>query len=92
MAKIGLCQPAHRNLAASDVWAKSSEIPLNKKMLNSAVKYIEFDPFISTWNYINSVIIRQNIELLFINKAELEPTVKKIHDGINEQIKKSKEK
>ncbi len=88
LAKIGLAQPADKNLAASKVWAKSKEKPLNKKMLNIAAKYIIFDPFSLKWNYINRSIIMMKMDLVFLNKAKLIPTVNKVTKEVNKELNK----
>jgi multiple sugar transport system substrate-binding protein len=48
-AETGLAQPALINLAKGEYWAKSKEKPLNKGMLNDAVKYTVYEPFIPSW-------------------------------------------
>lgn len=92
LAKIGLAQPADRKLAASKVWAKSKEQPLNKKMLNKAVQHIIFDPFSSKWNYINRNIIMMKMDLVFLNKAKIKPTMKVITKEINKIFKEEQSK
>ncbi len=49
LAKTGLAQPANRKIAEGIYWAKSPEKPLNKGMLNKAVKYGIFEPFNENW-------------------------------------------
>ncbi|MBU1078365.1 MAG: sugar ABC transporter substrate-binding protein [Spirochaetes bacterium] len=87
LAKIGLAQPADRKLAATDVWAKSKEKPLNKKMLNEAAELIIFDPFTPKWNYINRNIIMMKMDLVFLNKKKLKPTVEDIAKEVNKVLK-----
>lgn len=49
LAKNGLAQPAIIEIAESEYWAKSAEKPLNKGILNKAVKFGIFEPFNERW-------------------------------------------
>ncbi len=84
LAKIGLAQPASRSLAESDVWAKSSEKPANKKMLNKAVNYIIFDPFTPKWSFIQKNIISIELDPVFTGKKPLRPALNKVTKEIND--------
>lgn len=87
LAKIGLAQPASRTLAASKVWARSKEKPLNKKMLNDAVKHIKFDPFSPKWNELSKTVITQKLDLVFFNKSKIKPVIKEITKEVNKKLK-----
>lgn len=71
MADTGLAQPAKISLARGEHWAGSPDKPLNKKMLDEATKYIQFEPFHEKWPEINREIIQPNLDYYFVNKKEL---------------------
>lgn len=88
LAKIVLAQPASKKMAESDVWAKSDKKPLNKGMLNKAVKYITFDPFTSQWSFINSNIINIKLSPVFLGEKTVREVVPLMIPEINEQLNK----
>lgn len=75
MAEEGLAQPANRVIAESSAWALSENPPQNKKMLNKAVKYVEYFPFHENWRRINDSIIGPEFDLMFNGKVSPEEAV-----------------
>ncbi len=78
MAKTGLAQPAIRSLANSEHFSENGELPLNKRMLDEATKYVNYDPFHANWSKANSTIIGMNMELFFRNEISLDEALKRI--------------
>ncbi len=68
LAKGGLAQPANRRIAEGEYWAKSKEKPLNKKMLNEAVKYAVYEPFHPKWQEAQDKYLREALDDLFNNE------------------------
>lgn len=81
MAEAGLAQPANQLIANGSHWAGSPKPPLNKKMLNEAVKYIVYEPFHLKWREANDKLLSPQLDLM--NKALL--PVKK---GLDEVVPK----
>lgn len=88
LARIGLAQPADRKLASSKAWALSKEKPLNKKMLNEAVKYVRFDPFSPHWNYITKSIMSIKLDPVFLGQEKLRPVLETITKDIDRELAK----
>ena len=78
MAKTGLAQPAIRNLVLGVNFNENGKKPLNKRMLDGAVKYINFDPFHPKWTGFNNNVIGMNLDLYFRNQTTLDEALKKI--------------
>ena len=63
LAATGCFQPAIVSLAESEeVWLHCPPKPRNKKILNEAVKYAIYDPFVYNWSGIQSSIIRPEFD------------------------------
>ena len=65
LAQTGLTQPANRRIAEGSAFALSSEPPANKAMLNRAVQYARYEPFISEWREILELQILPELDLVF---------------------------
>ncbi len=84
LAQTGLAQPALIKLAYGKFWAlDTSSPPANKKMLNKAVKYIIFNPFIPEWGEIEQTIITPRVDLIVRNKIDVEKAMNEMTEEIN---------
>lgn len=90
LAESGLAQPANRRIAEGEHWAGSTKLPLNKKMLNEAVKYVVYDPFHSKWREARDLYINPEFDLVFNGLKSPRDAVNKIVPKINELFKKGK--
>ena len=72
LADRGLAQPARIAVSQGEHWAKNSDPPANKGMLNEAVKYIVFDPFHPRWREIQDKYLVPALELVFTGKKTAE--------------------
>lgn len=68
LADRGLAQPARMAVSQGAHWAKNSDPPANKGMLNEAVKHIVFDPFHPRWREIQDKYLVPALELVFTGK------------------------
>jgi len=57
---------------------ENGEKPDNTRMLDEAVKYINFDPFHPDWYKFNNTYVGNNLELYFRNQASLDEALRKI--------------
>jgi multiple sugar transport system substrate-binding protein len=83
LAKRGLAQPSLQAVAQGENWALSPLPPLNKKMLNSAVDYIVFDPFHPKWREIEAKFIIPEFDLLKAGKKTAAEATNAIASKIN---------
>lgn len=83
LAKTGLAQPANRRIAEGKYWAKSTEKPLNKKMLNEAVKYAIYEPFHPKWQEAQDKYLREALDMLFDKKITPQQFAKEVVPEIN---------
>lgn len=79
-AETGLLQPSMKSLVRSPYFNESEEKPLNKRMLDKAVQYINFDPFHPNWPQFNNTVVGMNMELYFRNQVSLDEALRKIDD------------
>ncbi|MDD5067720.1 MAG: extracellular solute-binding protein, partial [bacterium] len=68
LARGGLAQPANMRIAGGEYWAKSPEKPLNKKMLNEAVRYTMYEPFNPLWQEAQSKYLGSALDMFFNNE------------------------
>ncbi|MBM3254427.1 MAG: extracellular solute-binding protein, partial [Candidatus Omnitrophica bacterium] len=87
LAEGGLAQPAIRDISEGEHWARSPKKPLNKKMLNEAVKYVTYEPFHPGWREIQDLYIGQEFDLVFNGTERVEDAVGKILPKINELLR-----
>jgi multiple sugar transport system substrate-binding protein len=90
LAEYGLAQPALIKLAYGDSWAKDKHPPLNKGMLNEAVKYIVYRPFLPNWNEIDQKFIGPNLDSIFNNNANIQKTMEIIVRDVDAELKKTR--
>ncbi|MSR77380.1 MAG: sugar ABC transporter substrate-binding protein [Candidatus Omnitrophica bacterium] len=83
LAKRGLAQPSRIEVAQSDSWAKNTDPPANKQMLNQAVNFVTFSPFHPKWREINDKYIAPQLDLVFNGKQTAQEAVQKIAPHIN---------
>jgi ABC-type glycerol-3-phosphate transport system substrate-binding protein len=89
LARRGLAQPARRQVAEGTAFARNTDPPANKKMLNQAVEDVVYDPFHPKWREIEAKIISPELELLFNGKEDAEEAVQKMVPQVNEFLKSS---
>ena len=65
LAKTGLTQPALKNVAEGEAFARNALPPLNKGMMNEAVKYEVYEPFIAEWRELFDRYIGPELDLVF---------------------------
>ena len=65
LAKTGLTQPANRLIAEGPAFALDPSPPANKAMLNRAVQYVVYEPFIQEWREIFELQMLPELDLIF---------------------------
>ena len=90
LAESGLAQPANKKIAEGEHFAGSNKPPLNKKMLNEAVKYCVYDPFNSKWREIRDLYIYPEFDLMFNGLKSVKEAVDAIVPKANELLKEGK--
>lgn len=88
LAEAGLAQPALRDIARGKAWAQNNDLPRNKKMLNEAVKYAVYGPFIAQWKEIEQRYIDPELELAFRGNKTIEEAVQNIVFQANKLLMK----
>jgi ABC-type glycerol-3-phosphate transport system substrate-binding protein len=83
LADTGLAQPANRKIAEGIHFAQGSAAPLNKGMLNEAVKYVVYDPFHIRWREAQDKYITPKLDLINSGKISVEEGFKKIVPRVN---------
>ncbi len=83
LADSGLAQPANRNIAESEHFARDDKLPRNKKMLNAAVGFVTYDPFHPRWREINELYIVPEFDLVFNGQRTVREAISKIVPDIN---------
>jgi len=83
MTDTGLTQPAIIPIAEGPHFAQSPEKPLNKKMLNEAVKYVMFEPFHTKWREVKELYIIPKLDLIFTGKTTAQDAIAKIAKPAN---------
>ena len=86
LARRGLAQPALRSIAEGPDWAGSAEPPLNKGMLNEAVKDVTYDPFHPAWREAKGLYIDQELDLILNGKETVEEGVSKFIGEVNKLL------
>ncbi|HPN66059.1 MAG TPA: sugar ABC transporter substrate-binding protein [Candidatus Omnitrophota bacterium] len=84
LAESGLAQPANKKIAEGEHFALSSNVPLNKKMLNEAVKMTVYDPFHAKWREIRDLYIYPEFDLMFNGLKPVKDAVDAIVPKANE--------
>lgn len=88
LAETGLAQPAIMSIAMSNLWANDGKVPYNKKMLDSAMKYVIYDPFTPVWREAKEMYIIPELDLLFGGKKTAEQAVAAFINKVNALIKR----
>jgi ABC-type glycerol-3-phosphate transport system substrate-binding protein len=91
LAETGLAQPANRKIAEGPYWAGSNKKPLNKGMLNEAVKYVTYDPFHPRWREIQDLYIYPQMDLLYNGDIDAKEFVNRITPDINRILRSASE-
>ena len=65
LAEQGLVQPANKRIAEGPRWAGNALPPPHKGMLNDAVRFTVYDPFIPEWREIVELYIIPELDLVF---------------------------
>ncbi|MFA5336325.1 MAG: sugar ABC transporter substrate-binding protein [Candidatus Omnitrophota bacterium] len=90
LADSGLAQPANKKIAEGEHFALSTSVPLNKKMLNEAVKMTVYDPFHSKWREIRDLYIYPEFDLMFNGLKSVQDAVDAIVPKANELFNEGK--
>ena len=90
LAESGLAQPANKKIAEGEHFAGSNKPPLNKKMLNEAVKYCVYDPFNAKWREIRDLYIYPEFDLMFNGLKPVKDAVDAIVPKADELFKEGK--
>ena len=78
LTEMGLTQPAIKSIAMGPHFAESPNPPLNKDMLNEAVKYVVYEPFHVKWREINELYLTPQLDLVFNGTEAVDAAVAKI--------------
>jgi ABC-type glycerol-3-phosphate transport system substrate-binding protein len=87
LGKSGLAQPANQRIAKGEAWAENKDLPVNKKMLNKAVKYVTYNPFHERWAEIQQLYIIPKLELVFNGKMSVKDAVMEFLPVVNKTLK-----
>ncbi len=89
LAETGLAQPALKHLAYGPYWeGDKTNPPKNKGMLNKAVQYIIFNPFIANWSEIEQKVINHKIDLVVRDQLEIKKALNDAAKEINQILEK----
>ena len=86
LAEKGLAQPANRKIAEGPYWAGSPKKPLNKDMLNEAVKFAVYSPFHPRWREVEGKYVTIELDYLLLGKKTAEEFTKKLVPIINKEL------
>lgn len=87
LAEAGLAQPANKKIAEGEHWALSDKKPLNKKMLNEAVKYVTYEPFHTKWREISELYLGPELDLVFNGRATVDEALGAVIPKINQLLR-----
>ncbi len=87
LAETGLAQPALKAVAQGPHWAHSPKPPLNKGMLNEAVKYVTYSPFHPKWREIRELHINLEFDLIFNGEKRPKEVIGKLMPKVNELLR-----
>jgi len=83
LAEMGLAQPANRVVAEGPAFAASDLPPANKGMLNEAVAYGVYEPFIPEWREIFELHILPDLDLVFNGQQTAAEAAEKFVPRVN---------
>lgn len=86
LAESGLAQPANKKIAEGEHFAGSNKPPLNKKLLNEAVRYTVYDPFHEKWREARDLYIYPEFDLMFNSLKSVKETVNKVVPEVNKLL------
>lgn len=87
MAKKGLAQPAIKSIAEGQYWATDGKKPLNKSMLNEAVKYVVYSPFDPKWREAQDKYIYPELDRLRLGKVTAEEFADMVTPEVDKLLK-----
>jgi ABC-type glycerol-3-phosphate transport system substrate-binding protein len=90
MAQKGLAQPAIKEIAEGPYWAGDKQKPLNKGMLNEAVKYVVYSPFNSKWREVQDKYIYPALDHLRLGDIDAKEFSERVIPEVNEMLKEGK--
>ncbi len=90
LADTGLTQPALKQVAESEAFARSPLPPLNKKMLNQAVKHVMYEPFIPEWRELFDRYIGPELDLVFNGQKSAKEAMDVAVSQVNAELAKQK--
>lgn len=88
LAETGLAQPALKKLAYGKVWAQDPNPPVNKGMLNEAVRFIIYNPYNTRWAEIEQKYINQRMDLVIRNELDIVKAVNEIAKDVDRELAK----
>ena len=83
LARTGLTQPANRVVAEGPAFAQAPEKPAHKGMLNEAVQYVVYEPFIPEWREIFELHILPELDLVFNGKRSAKEAAEAFVPDVN---------
>ncbi len=83
LAEKGLAQPANQRVAEGSRWAGSPLPPSHKDILNEAVEFARYEPFIPEWREIYELHILPELDLVFNGQLTAEEAVARIVPKVN---------
>lgn len=90
LAETGLSQPANRRVAEGPSFALSPLPPANKAMLNRAVQYTIYEPFIAEWREIFELHILPELDLVFHGRKSAKDAAAVIVPKVNVMLAQRK--
>jgi ABC-type glycerol-3-phosphate transport system substrate-binding protein len=90
MAQKGLAQPAIEEIAEGPYWAGDPQKPLNKGMLNEAVKYVVYSPFNPKWRETQDKYIYPALDHLRLGDIDAKEFSETVTPEVNEMLKEAK--
>jgi len=85
-----LAQPAIKEIAEGPYWAGDKQKPLNKGMLNEAVKYVVYSPFNSKWREVQDKYIYPALDHLRLGDIDAKEFSQRVIPEVNEMLKEGK--
>lgn len=83
LAQTGLAQPANQRIAEGEYFAGSALPPQHKGMLNEAVRYARYEPFIPEWREISELYMLPELDLVFNGQKTAAEAVAAIVPKVN---------
>ncbi len=90
LGEQGLAQPANQRIAQGPAWAEHPLPPKNKRMLNDAVRYVVYEPFILEWREIYELHVLPELDLVFNGQQPAVDAVARIVPKVNAALAQRK--